>query len=201
MIGNNEINSIHDYLRKKAQPIENDTAHRNTGVDIKTVTQAVPAVTVAAQSGTAGSLVQKSVQGFQSAEEKEKQEMSRWLEKALDSTNDFSSLVMELLQIKGYENDYPRFYNKAEIDRRLFSKIIAVNQSYHPDIKTAYKIIIGLELNIEQANKLLRAASYSFGGSLYSLIIQYCVENSIFEHKKIDEYLMEFCGETLYSIK
>ena len=178
MIENTEIKRINDFLKLEEQPaIER------------------------AQAAFPDELVSKIAGGFKSREEKEKYKMSLWLEKALGSSADFSTLVVELLEIKGYQNDYPRFYNKAEIDRRLFSKIISVNQSYHPDIKTVYKIIIGLELSLEQANELLRAASYSFGGSVYSLIIQYCVKNRVFEHKKIDEYLMEFCGDTLYSIK
>ena len=134
-------------------------------------------------------------------EQAEKNELQLWLYNAIQNATEFSTLVVQLLEIKGYQNDYPRFYNKAEIDRRLFSKIIATNTNYHPEIKTVFKLIIGLELDLEQAYVLLTSASYSFGGNVFHLIIRYCVENGVYEHEKIDEYLMEFCGKTLYSIK
>ena len=200
MIGNNEIKNVNDFLKQNTLSADN-AAERESTVSCSSDTPKSTSTTATSPSGINDALLQKIEQGFRSVDEKEKTEMSRWLENALDCAADFSALVIELVEAKGYKNDYPRFYNKAEIDRRLFSKIISLNQSYHPDIKTVYKIIIGLELNVEQANELLRAASYSFGGSLYSLIIRYCVENGIFEHKKIDEYLMKFCGETLFSIK
>ncbi len=132
----------------------------------------------------------------------QKLELNRWLVKnGRDRT--FTKLLIELLEKKGYKNDYPSFYRKAEIDRRLFAKMVTLSNSfnYHPDIKTVFKLIIGLEADLEEANKLLHAAAYSFGTDTFNLIIQYCIEKKIYDHGTIDEYLIEFNQEPLYCIK
>ena len=125
----------------------------------------------------------------------------QWLEKKQQNAHSFTRTVRCKLEDKGYKNDYPRFYNKAEIDRRLFSKIVSEAYSYHPDIKTVFKIIIGLELGIEEAEEMLYAASYSFGSSTFNLIIRYCIEHSEYNYCTIDPYLYEFCNDTLYSLR
>ena len=202
MVDNNEIKKIDTYLKQKANA---DCAKNALSVSREQV-ETKPCADASGLKGN-GPVSKQSKKLSQSSErsanahEKEKREMRLWLKSALMQSTDFSTLVVNLLEIKGYKNDYPRFYNKADIDRRLFSKIVASKSNYHPEIKTVFKIIIGLELDLEQANELLQSASYSFGSSMFNLIIQYCVENHVYEHKKIDKYLTEFCGETLYSIK
>ena len=192
MAANNEINKINNYLKQKTHSDNADNLPKPSGVS---------GDNNSACCNRYAQKHQKSAKRTSSSHEQEKLKMQLWLKNALNHTKDFSTLVVELLEIKGYKNDYPQFYNKADIDRRLFSKIINTKSNYHPDIKTVFKIIIGLELDLEQANELLKSASYSFGSSLFNLIIQYCVENQVYEHKKIDKYLTEYCGETLYSIE
>lgn len=130
-----------------------------------------------------------------------KKDIYRWLNIQSEKYIDFTRLVITFLEKKGYRTDYPAFYRKAGIDRRLFSKIVSEAYDYHPDIKTVFKLIIGLELGIEDALLMLNTAAYHFGTSRFNLIIRYCVENGVYDHSEIDEYLLEFCGETLYSIK
>lgn len=123
-----------------------------------------------------------------------------WLNTKPEAAIDFTELTIHMLDKKGYKNNYPEFYRKAEIDRRLFSKIVSEAYEYHPDIKTVFKLIVGLELGIDEATKLLNSAAYDFGTVPFNLVIRYCIENQIFNHDQIDKYLLAICNQTLYSL-
>ena len=123
-----------------------------------------------------------------------------WLSAKPEIVIDFTELTIQMLEEKGYKNNYPEFYRKAEIDRRLFSKIVSEAYEYHPDIKTVFKLIVGLELGIDEATKLLNSAAYDFGTVPFNLVIRYCIENQIFDHDQIDNYLLAICNQTLYSL-
>lgn len=127
-------------------------------------------------------------------------ELQKWLDSFLKKEPIFQRALVKELEKAGYAHDYPAFYKQAEIDRRLFSKLVSETYVYHPDIKTVFKCIIGLRLNLEQAQKLLNAASYAFGTEEFNLVIRFCVENEIYDHEIIDELLYEFGEDTLYSI-
>ena len=197
-----EKTHILQYIKKQKQLAVEQTLIGHTKRIRHAVGNFFGSYTVAVMiPGISSALLKGLAEQSKDPKQKQKYALQLWLDNALQNTTDFSTLVVQLLEIKGYQNDYPRFYNKAEIDRRLFSKIIAANTDYHPEIKTVFKLIIGLELDLEQANALLTSASYAFGTNVFHLIIRYCVENGVYEHETIDEYLAEFCGETLYSIK
>ena len=124
----------------------------------------------------------------------------RWLSMKPELSEDFTELLIRVLSEKGYKNNYPDFYRKAEIDRRLFSKIVSEAYEYHPDIKTVFKLIIGLELQIDEATQMLNTAAYDFGTIPFNLVIRYCIENRIYHHEQIDQYLFAICNQTLYSL-
>lgn len=128
------------------------------------------------------------------------QDLQKWMDKFLKKEPVFQTALVKELEKAGYAHDYPAFYKQAEIDRRLFSKLVSETYAYHPDIKTVFKCIIGLHLNLEDAQRLLNASAYAFGTEEFNLVIRFCVENRIYDHDRIDELLYERGEDTLYSI-
>ena len=87
-------------------------------------------------------------------------------------------------------------YKKANIDRKLFSKIRRTD--YQPSKDTALKLCIALNLNTDDTKDLLGKAGYALSQSIErDLIIQYCITNKIFDLMKINNYLFSFNQKTL----
>ncbi|MBO5769721.1 MAG: hypothetical protein J6R23_00510 [Spirochaetales bacterium] len=84
-----------------------------------------------------------------------------------------------------------QIYKRANIDRRLFSKIRS-NASYHPSKKTALSLSVALCLSIKEAEELLSRAGFSFSPSTrMDIIYRFFIENEIFDNQCIEELLYE----------
>jgi len=83
-------------------------------------------------------------------------------------------------------------YNKAHIDRRLFSKIRS-DSNYHPSKETVILLGIALELNEDEIEDLLLSASYSLPkNNYYDLIIRFCFKNGIYDIFIINDFLNDY---------
>ena len=112
-----------------------------------------------------------------------------------NKTMNFSSLLFNLIDEKGLSDSY--VYNKANIDRRLFSKI-RCNDNYVMNKHNIIKLCISLELNKEDTSKLLNSAGYTLAtNNDFDLTISYCIENNIYDINIINNYLYALTNTVL----
>lgn len=83
-------------------------------------------------------------------------------------------------------------YKKANIDRKLFSKIRS-NLNYNPSKKTAIALGIALELTYDELQDLLSRASYTLSHSnLFDVVIEGCINKGIYDIFQINNILFEY---------
>lgn len=88
--------------------------------------------------------------------------------------------------------DEVQVYKKADVDRKLFSKI-RTQSDYHPNKNTILKLCLSMNLNTEEAENLLKSAGYSLSTSMRSdLILRYCFSNKIFDVITVNEILYHY---------
>lgn len=91
----------------------------------------------------------------------------------------FSTRLLRLIDEKGMKDS--DVYKRADIDRRLFSKIRG-DEGYVPSKKTAISFCLALQLGLEDAEKLLATAGYTLSNSSrFDLIIMYLIEKREFD--------------------
>ena len=105
-----------------------------------------------------------------------------------------SERLLRLIRERG--RDEVEVYQKAGIDRKLFSKMR--RKGYRPKAKTLYAFIIVLQLTLDDAVDLLASAGYAFSSaSRLDLAVKFCVEKGIGDLDEVNNALYELGMETL----
>ena len=102
----------------------------------------------------------------------------------------FQERLLGLIDERGLKDS--EVYRKANIDRKLFSKI-RCNPLYLPKKRTALALAIALRLSLEETEDLLSRAGHALSpGSRADLIVKYCIEHQIYDIFEINALLFEY---------
>ena len=100
-------------------------------------------------------------------------------------------MVLRKIDEKGFKKDSD-CYNRANIDRRLFSRIRS-DQNYHPKKTTALALAIALELSLDETKELLMKAGYSLSHSiLFDVVIEGCILERRYNIFEVNEILFYY---------
>jgi hypothetical protein len=130
---------------------------------------------------------------------------AHWIEGARDTVSDsasfedylaaqynpetFSLLLNRYRQERGLSAQ--ELYRRADIDRRLYSKIMN-SRDYKPSKQTVAACGLALCLDSAEMDALLEAAGFALSkNAVFDLVIAYCVENKIYNLRDVNELLYD----------
>lgn len=116
---------------------------------------------------------------------------SKGLDDLIDELDEpFNTTLLRLIDAKGKTD--AEVYKRANIDRKLFSKI-RTGKGYMPSKRTILALAIALELTLDETDDLLERAGYALSHSQkFDVIVEYFIVSGKYDIFEINEVLFKY---------
>lgn len=113
------------------------------------------------------------------------------LKQLLEETDaGFSETLLKLIDRTGKKDS--EIYKKANVDRKLFSKI-RNNPGYQPSKATALAFAFALQLSLDETRDLIRRAGFALShSSRFDIIVEYFIQHNNYDVFELNEVLFYY---------
>ncbi|MBQ6221131.1 MAG: macro domain-containing protein [Solobacterium sp.] len=117
--------------------------------------------------------------------------LQRRLKDVVEQTQEtFQEKLLRMIDERGLTD--VEVYKRANIDRKLFSKI-RCNPEYHPRKETVLALAAALHLNLDETRDLLQRAGKALSpADKADVIVQFCIENEVYDIYEINALLFMY---------